>query len=313
MEKLEWTLLIGTLGEVKALLAVDKPRRLSRLCIKLIMRFAKVSLLTHLEAAHQELFWSTFGHSFLPVKSSSIFGRVEILEYWRTSPSFLTKEYSNEAMDNASRAGFVHVLDWWYNSGLSLKYTEAALEQASSQGHIAVLEWWKQHGLQEGDAKPTTAAAAATTDDAEAGSSRGPLRLKVGKSISYATQSGHLPTVRWWSASGIAFPHEDTVAKLASTHGHVHILSFWRQLRGEKMLFDNQVLVGATKMSHAEVLEWWKRSGLRVEYKTCDIEEALEDGVEGDMGERVKRWWARNGLNLGVATSEWMRTKILGT
>ncbi|KAF2494638.1 flavo protein [Lophium mytilinum] len=314
MEKLEWILLIGTLSEVKALLAADKPRRLSRLCIKIMMRFAKVNLLTHLETAHQELFWSTFGHSFLPVKSSSIFGKVEILEYWRTSPSFLTKEYSNEAMDNASRAGFVHVLEWWYNSGLSLKYTEAALEQASSQGHIAVLEWWKQHGLHERDSKSSSSQSSSTanTDETDC-STRAPVRLKVGKSISYATQSGHLPTVRWWSESGIAFPHEDTVAKLASTHGHVHILGFWRKLRGEKMLFDNQVLVGATKMGHADVLEWWKRSGLRVEYKTCDIEEALEDGVEGDKGERVKRWWARNGLNLGVATSEWMRTKILGT
>jgi len=135
--------------------------------------------------------------------------------------------------------------------------------------------------------------------------------LKVGKSISYATQSGSLPTLRWWSESSIAFPHEDTVAKLASTHGHVHILDFWRKLRGEKMLFDNQVLVGATKMGHADVLEWWKKSGLRVEYKTCDIEEALEDGVEGEKGRVVRRWWARNGLNLGVGTSEWMRTKVL--
>ena len=79
------------------------------------------------------------------------------------------------------------------------------------------------------------------------------------------------------------------------------------------MLFDNQVLVGPTKMGHADVLEWWKRSGLRVEYKTCDIEEALEDGVEGEAGDDVRKWWARNGLNLGVGTSEWMRVKVLGS
>jgi len=48
-----------------------------------------------------------------------------------------------------------------------------------------------------------------------------------------------------------------------------------------------------------------------VAYKTCDIEEALEDGVEGEKGRVVRRWWARNGLNLGVGTSEWMRTKVL--
>lgn len=66
-------------------------------------------------------------------------------------------------------------------------------------------------------------------------------------------------------------------------------------------------------MGHADVLEWWKRSGLKVEYKTCDIEEALEDGVEGARGDAVRRWWALNGLNLGVGTSEWMRVKVLGS
>lgn len=76
------------------------------------------------------------------------------------------------------------------------------------------------------------------------------------------------------------------------------------------MIFDNQVLVGATKNGHADVLEWWKRSGLRVEFKTCDIEEAMEDALGGGE-ERVRRWWEANGLNLGVGTSEWMKVKVL--
>jgi len=57
-------------------------------------------------------------------------------------------------------------------------------------------------------------------------------------------------------------------------------------------------------MGYANVLEWWKRTGLRVEYKICDVEEALEDGVDDVRGEEVRRWWALNGLNLGVGTSE---------
>jgi len=101
------------------------------------------------------------------------------------------------------------------------------------------------------------------------------------------------------------------ITKIASAHGHTHILSFWYSLRREKLIYDNQVLVLATKMGHVDVLKWWKRSGLRVEYKICDIEEALEDGVDDVRGEQVRRWWAVNGLNLGVGTSEWMRTKVL--
>ncbi|KAF2009524.1 flavo protein [Aaosphaeria arxii CBS 175.79] len=309
MQKLEWTLLTSTYSEISTFFDTDKPTRISRLGIEVIMRFGMVPVLRHLEFYHKELFWGTFGHAFLPHKAS-VFGKTEILEYWRTSPTFLTKEYSPTAMDNASRSGSIQALEWWYNSGLPLKYTEAALEQASSQGHIQVLNWWKQHSMYR-STPPTSPPSPSTTTPSPA--QQQDLPLKVGKSIIYATQAGSLPAVHFWVESSIPFSHEDSIAKLASTHGHTHVLAYWRKLRGEKMLFDNQVLVGPTKMGHAVVLEWWKRSGLRVEYKTCDIEEALEDGVEGEKGEGVRKWWALNGLNLGVGTSEWMRVKILGS
>lgn len=315
MQKLEWALLTYPPADMRALLDTERPSRISRLCIELIMRFAMVHVLLHLEKHHKDLFWGTFGHTFLPHKAS-VFGKTQLLDYWSTSPTFLTKEYSADAIDNASRTNSVSALHWWYNSGLPLKYTEAALEQASSQGHVHVLTWWKEHSRYR--TAPLVPSSPSQDHPSEENSTaakahREPLKLKVGKSITYATQSGCLPAIHFWVDSGIPFSHEDTVAKIASTHGHTHILDYWRNLRGEKMLFDNQVLVGPTKMGHAHVLEWWKRSGLRVEYKTCDIEEALEDGVEGERGDSVRRWWARNGLNLGVGTSEWMRVKVLGS
>ncbi|KAL1306266.1 hypothetical protein AAFC00_004355 [Neodothiora populina] len=309
MEQLEYTLLTGQLSDIKAFIAANSvPRWMSRLCIKLIMRFAMTSLLSYLESEHKHLFLSIFGSTFLPDKASSVFGRTEILDFWNTSPSFLTKNYTAEAVDGASRQGFVHVLEWWQKSGLKLLYTEAALEQASSQGHMDVLEWWHNlisHQPMEHD---TTGSDSMTTASEN---HRRPLKSKPGKSICYATQAGNADVVRWWVESGIAFAHEDTVAKLASTHGHVNVLETWHELKGSKMIYDNQVLVGATKMGHVDVLEWWKQSGLRVEYKTCDVEEALEDGIEGRKGDEVRRWWARNGLNLGVGTSEWMKPKVL--
>ena len=300
MERLELTILRGNLADLRHFIDTEGvPRWLSKLCTKLIMRFALTPVLAYLEANHCNLFWDTFGHTFLPDKASSVFGRTEILEFWRTSPSFLTKEYNNEALDGASRAGFVNILEWWQNSGLPLKFTEAALEQASSQGRLPILEWWKNQST--------------AVDDNSAIVIGSKIQLKPGKSICYATQNGHTDVVRWWMRSGIAFPHEDTVAKLASTHGHVDILQIWHELKGSKMIFDNQVLVGATKSGNVKVLEWWRQSGLKVEYKTCDVEEALEDGFEGERGVEVRRWWARNGLNLGVGTSEWMKTKFLNS
>ena len=117
MKTLEWTILQGSVAEVKQFTDTHGvPRWLSKLCVKLIMRFAMVPLLTHFETNHKDLFWSMFGHTFLPDKASKVFGRPEILEFWRTSPSFLNKEYTDEAIDGASGSGFVNVLKWWEQS-----------------------------------------------------------------------------------------------------------------------------------------------------------------------------------------------------
>ena len=310
---LEWAMLTQPSAQAMAKLERGPcPKRLSPLCVKLILRFAAIDLLSYLERHHPDLFMTTFGNSLLPTKASSFFGKVEVLEWWRTSPSFPTKEYADEAIDGASKAGFVHVLDWWSKSGLPLRYSEAALEQASAKGHLDVLEWWKVKSRhQDGYHIDADAAKHGTASPAPApAATEGPLRLKVGKSICYAAQAGQTETIRWWAGSGIPYSHEETVAKIASAHGHVAVLELWRELKGEKMIFDNQVLVGPTKNGHRDVLGWWKASGLRVEYKTCDIEEALEDSLAGQDDARVLAWWETHGL-LGVRTSEWMKVKVL--
>lgn len=322
MRALEWAILCGSHSEVVHKLESHPALKwLSRLSVKLIIKFARTDLLSYLEKQHKELFWASFGHTLLPTKASAVFGKVAVLEWWRTSPSFLTKEYHADALDGASKAGFVHVLDWWRRSGLPLRYTEAALEQASARGNIEVLDWWKAVSLHHDDNAdadtitygPTTRPQHALTHTPTTSAPPPPpLRLKVGKSLTFAAQSGQASTLAWWATSSIPYTHEETVAKTASSNGHVSVLSVWKSLKGEKMFFDNQVLVGPTKNGHAHVLQWWKGSGFRVEYKTCDIEEALEDCLGGGEGEkRVRRWWAKNGLNLGVGTSEWMKVKVL--
>ncbi|KFY45008.1 hypothetical protein V495_03150 [Pseudogymnoascus sp. VKM F-4514 (FW-929)] len=316
---------------------------LSSLCVKLIIKFCLTDVLSYLETKFREVFWTSFGGKLLPTKASAVYGRNEILEWWRTSASFLKKDYTDEAIDGASKSGFVHVLDWWKKSGLPLKYSEAALEQASSKGHILVLEWWKEASMHQGayilepEAKNPSARrtnssylyepASPSFDSQSMDVGLAPLRLKVGKSVLCAAQNGQTRVVHWWDTSGIPYSHSDSVARVASTYGHVDVLETWKSLKGSKfaMSYDNQVLVGPTKNGFVRVLEWWRRqtSGehwgwegkrLKVEYKTCDIEEALEDSVRlagGEGEDEVRKWWARNGLNLGVGTSEWMEVKTL--
>lgn len=290
---LEYTILRGSFAAIKNRIdALPRWKPLSDLACHLIFKFSRTDILSYLTENHLDLLWTTSRLTNLPYRASAIYGNPNILTWWRDAPALPNKEYIVDAMDGASRAGFISVLEWWRTSGLELRYTERALEAASAEGRVAVLEWWKRAS--------TTSPATNTTT----------LPLKVGKSVLLAAQSGRAESVAWWDASGIPYSHAESVARIASTHGHVHVLELWHQLKGAKMIFDNQVLVGPTKNGHDNVLEWWRRSGLRVEFKTCDIEEALEDAVSG-AEERVRRWWARNGLNLGVGTSEWMKIKVL--
>ena len=288
---LEYTILRGSFAAIKKRIdALPRWKPLSDLACHLIMKFSRTDILSYLTENHLDLLWTTSRLTKLPYRASAIYGNPKILTWWRDAPALPTKEYIADAVDGASRAGFTSVLEWWRTSGMEMRYTERALESASAEGRVAVLEWWKQASA---SAPPSS-----------------PLPLKVGKSVLLAAQSGRTASLAWWDASGIPYSHAESVARIASTHGHVHVLEFWHQLKGPKMIFDSQVLVGPTKNGHDNVLEWWRRSGLRVEFKTCDIEEALEDAVSGAEG-RVRKWWAMNGLNLGVGTSEWMKTKVL--
>ena len=300
MHELEWTLLTANtdLACKKLSEALPSFHDLSALAVHLIFKFSLIDVLAYIETNLPHIF-KCFDGKTIPTKASAYYGRTDILDWWAKSPSFLEKQYDTEALNGASGRGFVQVLEWWRCSGLPLKYSEAAFEGASSKGHLHVLEWWREAFIQD----PT-------------------ITLKPGRALLAAAQWGQTDVVRWWEESGIAVDHQDTVCKMASRWGQVKVLDLWRELRGDdKIQFDNQILIEATCHAHIPVLEWWRRyahgelpgmngrKGKRVEYKTMDVEEALEDSL-GDQTQ-VRRWWAENGLNLGLGTSEWMKVRYL--
>ncbi|EEH19465.1 hypothetical protein PABG_01784 [Paracoccidioides brasiliensis Pb03] len=290
----EYAVLRGSMKEIEQHLSkIPACKPLSILVTDLILKFSRTDILDYLRKSRMDLYLATPQLKNLPLSVSAKFGSTAILTWWQNCsalPTLPVKDYLPEAIDAASRAGFVHMLEWWRKSGLPFHYTERSLESASAEGRIAVLDWWKN-----------TSKTAPPYD---------PVPLKVGKSVLLAAQTGRTDSLAWWTKSDIPFGHAEAVTRIASSHGHVPVLDFWYRQKREKLIFDNQVLVGATKNGHVDVLEWWKRSGLPVEFKTCDIEEALEDAVSG-VEERVRLWWARNGLNLGVGTNEWMMVKSL--
>ena len=221
-----------------------KPKWLSKLCVKIIIRFARIDVLSYLEVHHKDLFWSSFGQALLLTKASAVFGRTAILDFWKSSPSFLTKEYNCEALDFASKAGFCHVLDWWRNSGLPLRYTEASLEQASSTGAIEVLNWWHRAAFPQGiethshSHRPDEISTNSGNEDRAIFTSERtiPLRLKVGRSIIYTAQNGQATTL---DDSGVPTAPKESVARITSANGHVNILQLWKERKGKKMQYDN--------------------------------------------------------------------------
>lgn len=300
MHELEWTLLTADTAAVckKLSEAPASFHDLSALAVHLIFKFSLTGVLSYIESNFPHIF-KCFDGKTIPTKASAYYGRTDILDWWAKSPSFLEKQYDAEALNGASGRGFVHVLEWWRRSGLPLKYTESAFEMASSKGHVHVLEWWREVSLQDSS-----------------------IVLKPGRSLLAAAQWGQLAVMRWWEESGIPVGHQDGVCKMASRWGQVKVLDLWRQLRGdEKLQYDNQILIEATYHAHIPVLEWWRKyahgelpgmeegKGHRVEYRTMDVEEALDDSL-GDQT-AVRRWWAENGLNLGLGTSEWMKVLYL--
>lgn len=298
--ELEWTLLSADTAAIckKLSEAPSTFHDLSALAIKLIFKFCLKGVLSYIEANCPHVF-KCFDGKTIPTKASAYYGKTEILDWWARSPSFLEKQYDAEALDGASKNGYIHVLEWWLRSGLPLKYTEGSLEQASAKGQLQVLEWWRETSLQT----PS-------------------IVLKPGRSLLAAAQYGQLEVIRWWADSGITVGHEEGVCKMASRYGQVEVLELWRTLRGDdKISFDVTILMEPTTFSQITVLDWWKkyahaelpgmdgRKAKKVEYKTMDIEEALEDAL-GDQT-AVRRWWAENGLNLGLGTSEWMKSRYL--
>ncbi|EOO03417.1 putative phosphopantothenoylcysteine decarboxylase protein [Phaeoacremonium minimum UCRPA7] len=298
--ELEWTLLSADTTAIckKLSEAPSTFHDLSALAIKLIFKFCLKGVLSYIEANCPHVF-KCFDGKTIPTKASAYYGKTEILDWWARSPSFLEKQYDAEALDGASKNGYIHVLEWWRRSGLPLKYTEGSLEQASAKGQLQVLEWWRETSLQD------------------------PLVvLKPGRSLLAAAQYGQLEVIQWWADSGVTVGHEEGVCKMASRYGQVGVLELWRTLRGDdKIIFDVTILMEPTTFSQITVLDWWKkyahaelpgmdgRKAKKVEYKTMDIEEALEDAL-GDQT-AVRRWWAENGLNLGLGTSEWMKSRYL--
>jgi hypothetical protein len=240
---------------------------------KAAIRFSCIEIIEYLFTKHRANFDKIFGQ-LLPL-NACLEGSISVLNWYKANYVHI-RGYDSASMDNASLNGHVHILQWWFDSGLTLKYSEAALEHASARGHVAVLDWWKNSKLP----------------------------LKIGRVMELASGAGHIAVLSWWVQSRLDFKYDRVSMYNASCSGRLDSLEWWAH-SGLHMIYDPDVLVGATRHNKPEALEWWDKSGLPIQYRLCDIEEALEDSLGG--GSQVRAWWENKGVDFKANFTEWTK------
>ncbi|KAL4079288.1 hypothetical protein J3A83DRAFT_4208593 [Scleroderma citrinum] len=254
------------------------------------VRFEYVHVLEFFITQYRSLFLSIFKDDLILVTASE-HGRTAVLAWWKHGfeqhPDLVHPPKPGsiaEAIDGASRNGKVASLDWWASSKLPFEFTEAALEQASAKNRIAVLDWWKHRHLQDG------------------------LPLKIGRVMEIASTAGHVDVLEWWASSQLEYPYDRFVLQRASTLGKIEVLDWWLG-SGLQLIYDQEALIGATRHNRSEVLEWWDKSGLSIQYRMCDIEEALGEAIGG--GDKARDWWRKKGVDFNANDREWMKLQCL--
>ena len=291
---IDHAILLGDIRRVHAVLSCPAAKFPTKGIAVPVIRFAFTHILEYLFTNHQSTYLSIFEYDLLPITAAK-YGRISVLSWWKrkldTRPDVLRQPSTKsieEAINGASRNGRVASLEWWVNSDLPFEYNGTALELASAKNRLSVLDWWLTQSRSGG-----------------LGTNKA---LKVGKVMDAASTAGHVQVLEWWARSQLEYKYDRQVLYHASCHGKVEVLQWWLE-SGLQMIFDQETLAGATKFNRREVLEWWDKSGLPIQYRTCDIEEALEDALMG--GEAVREWWARKGVNFRTNDKEWMKLRYL--
>lgn len=93
-----------------------------------------------------------------------------------------------------------------------------------------------------------------------------------------------------------------------SATGNIALLDWWKASRFA-LLYDHDALKLATKFGQVASLEWWLQSGLELEYRFFDIEEAIEDNVVGRH--EVQEFWEGLGYASALSTSDWTKARNL--
>lgn len=116
--------------------------------------------------------------------------------------------------------------------------------------------------------------------------------------------------LEWWANNLQLHPtHSKTALYALSCTGNIAGLDWWLH-SGLNMLYDKEVLLGATKHGQVAALQWWLDHHFQLEYRFFDIEEALEEETAPNTAETLA-FWSKQGYKSDSEVTEWMKVRRL--
>ncbi|KAI8920307.1 hypothetical protein DFJ77DRAFT_507695 [Powellomyces hirtus] len=132
------------------------------------------------------------------------------------------------------------------------------------------------------------------------------IRARHNLAVCNASANGHLETVAQLVELGADVRDwNDCALCNATANGHLEMAAYLVELRGDIRACDDYALRGlhpaarkrntASKKGQIELLEWWKESGLELEYSRGAMDDA---NWGGKVAVTALEWWKASGLEL---------------
>ncbi|KAI5848685.1 hypothetical protein DFP73DRAFT_509954 [Morchella snyderi] len=240
--RLDYAILSGSVAYVASFLSSRPGEVFTKFGAKAMVRFGYLDLLTFFHERFPKEFMKVYSEPTLKIPTlASHFARTEVLSWWLAASdpkklNALPRDYDEEPLNDASREGHIHVLQWWKSSGLPLRYG-LVMDVASSFGHLDVLEWWKNSGLS----------------------------LNYHNALKGASYHGKVEVLEWWKRSGLRLVYDKEVLVEATKFNRADILEWWSRsgLRVEYCVCDIEAALEDAIGGGKQAREWWFQRGCR--------------------------------------------------